>query len=206
MIERANIPQLWPDQMPYPMSFSIKTFCHIFSYKIFFVHLALSVLERSRQVKVNPLTTGRERSFTCVIPLLCTRQSSRVFLPSLNLHSNPERRVVFSLFCKWGPLRLVGCSKFREQGSSRAGMRNEAQFPCQFACLGLWCILKNMNKGQGGLESELPHGAYLYQCPGNCTCSHYRGRLLSVTSQEGFLVFLCRFMSLCIAPPLYGSL
>lgn len=129
MIERANIPQLWPDQMPYPMSFSIKTFCHIFSYKIYYVHLALSVVERSRQVKVNPLTIGRERSFTCVIPLLCTRQSSRVFLPSLNLHSNPERKVVFSLFCKWGPLRLVGCSSSGNKGAVELGWEMKPSFP-----------------------------------------------------------------------------
>lgn len=57
--------------------------------------------------------------------------------------------------------------KLREQGSSRAG--KEAQSPWEPACWGLGCIRKNMNKGRRELESDLPGGAYLYRCPGNCT-------------------------------------
>lgn len=96
--------------------------------------------------------------------------------------------------------------KLREQGSSRTGMRNEARSPCKPVCLGLWCIHKNKSKGRGGLERELPGGAIYINALEIVPLSHYHGRLLSVTSQGGFLVFLCRCMSLYRAPPLCGSL
>ena len=68
-------------------------------------------------------------------------------------------------------MRLVGCPDSKEQRSDQVGMRNKAQSPCQPACLGPWCIPKAMRKDPGGLESEWPCGAYLYQCPENCTCN-----------------------------------
>lgn len=65
---------------------------------------------------------------------------------------------------------------------------------------------RTRSKGRGGLERELPGGAIYINALEIVPLSHYHGRLLSVTSQGGFLVFLCRCMSLYRAPPLCGSL
>lgn len=114
---------------------------------------------------------GRERSLTRTSPLLCARQCSEEFPHSFDSHSNPEKKVVFSLVFQMRLTEASGVSKLRGQGHGRAGTRNETRSPCKPTCLGLWCILKAMRKDPGGLESELPDGACLCQCPGNYTCN-----------------------------------
>lgn len=117
MTERAYVAQLWLDQMPHPMSFSMKTSCHGFSYKnYFFVHMGMSIVERSTQVKINHWPLGRERSLTCMSPLPCVRHCSGAFPLSFNSYSNPEKKVVFSLFFRWGPVSLVGCPSSESEG------------------------------------------------------------------------------------------
>lgn len=135
--------------------------------------MGFSVVERSKQVKINPLTTGKRNIITCMSPPLCARQCFGAFPHSFDSHSNPEKKVVFPLFFQMRLRKASGVSKLREQGRGRVGVRSDAQPPRKPACLGMGCDLTAMGKDWGGLESELPGGAYLYQCPGNCTCNSF---------------------------------
>lgn len=76
------------------------------------------------------------------------------FPHSFDSRSNPEKKVVFSLFSQIRPSEASGVFKLREQGSGRAGVGNEALSPCKPAGLGLFCVLRPMGKDLGGLEGE----------------------------------------------------
>lgn len=59
---------------------------------------------------------------------LCARQYIRCvggvwFLSLFSLLNNPEKKVVFSLFCRGDPLRLVGCSSSGNKGAVELEMR-----------------------------------------------------------------------------------
>lgn len=108
--------------------------------------MGFSVVERTKQVKINPLTTGKRKIITCMSPLLCARQYFGAFPHSFDSHSNPEKKVVFPLFFQMRLSKASGVSKLREQGRGRVGMRNEAQPPLNPAFLGLGCDLIAMGK------------------------------------------------------------
>lgn len=176
VLEKTHTPQLWLDQMPHPMSFSIKTSCCVFSYKIHLVHrdcLWWKEADSRQRLKANPLTIGKRKVIPAYDPSAMRQPIFWGVFPFIWFAWWPwEESGIFSVL-QVKSTEVSGVFKLREQGSRRAGMRNEAQSCCKPACVGLWCIPKNTNKGRGGLESEFPGGVYLYQCPGNCTCKSW---------------------------------
>lgn len=104
------------------------------------------MVERSRQVKINPLTTGKRKIITYMSSLLCARQYFGAFPHSFDSHSNLEKKVVFPFFFQGRLSEASGVSKLREEGRGRAAMRNEAPSPCKPACMGLWCNPTAMRK------------------------------------------------------------
>lgn len=155
--------------------------------------MKFSVVESSRGQN-KPSTPGKKRSLPCMSPRLCARQRSGASSPSFDLHSDPEKKVAFSLFFQMRPVRPVGC-QLRDHGTARAEMGNEAPSPCRPACLGLCCVLRPTSKDLGGLESECLVVPVYINALKIAPVTHSFGPLLSATSWGAFLVFPSRFMS-----------
>lgn len=78
--------------------------------------MTLSMEERSKQVKINPLTIGKIKIFNMYEPPTMCLATFWAFPPSFNLQSNPENTVMFSLFFQMRPGEVRGVSRLREQG------------------------------------------------------------------------------------------
>lgn len=135
--------------------------------------MGFSVVERSRQVKINPLTTGKRKIITYMSSLLCARQCFGAFPHSFDSHSNPEKKVVFPLFFQGRLSEASGVSKLREEEVElRWGMK--LRLPANLLAWDCGVIPRPWEKIEKGWRvSCLVQGAYLYHCPGNCTCNSF---------------------------------
>ena len=132
-------------------------------------------------LKGNPLTFGKRKvTYTYASSAVCQAIYSGVFLPSFSLHSNPENKVVFSLFCRAGPLRFVGCSS---SGNKRAvELRWEMRLSLPENLL---VFARTWIRVEEGWRVSCPVAPIYINALEIVPVSHYHGRLLSVTSLGG---------------------
>ena len=78
--------------------------------------MTLSMEERSKQVKINPLTIGKIKIFSMYEPPTMCLAMFWAFPPSFNLQSNPENTVMFSLFFQMRPGEVSGVSRLSKAG------------------------------------------------------------------------------------------
>ena len=77
----------------------------------------------------------------------------------------------FLFSSRWGPGRLVGCPCSESKGVVEWGWGLKVSLPANLLVSDRGVFPRPRERIKESWRVSLPSGAYLHQCPGNCTCN-----------------------------------